>query len=469
MSRDVEEARLASAHTDWLHHELAISGPVEEVAAFRAAALGASAIPWHLDLDAEEARLLAPMATQGAEARGLARALRHAVGAHHERVLDQVRRARACPLNLHRLVPVPDAVLRLGPDDPASERWLRAHWAPCRHCATSGCSTRARTAAAPAPPGWCWSSTPPTGARGRPCCASAATGLASCSISGRTTAMPERAGSGEVAGSGEGGAGQGTGDALWDDWDTPLRAAVTPLLHLDGYEGPMELLLDLAGRQRIDLGRLSILGLIEQFLAELGGRLCQVAIERRADWVVVASRLVLLRSRLLAPASPEVAAAAQRDADAELRRLEAAAQVRAAAAWLQARPQLGHDVFARPGRGPDPRTASYMALMQACLVVLRGSKAQPIDEPVYLPRKPALWSVAQAMARIRAVLEQAPGGGELASFLPKISRAEPDHALRIRGAIASTLMAGLELARDGELVLKQEAAFSAIELGTAAL
>ncbi len=128
MTPDWEEVSLAPAHTDWLRHELVVSGPAEEVAAFRAAALGASAIPWHLDLDAEEARLLAPMATQGAEARGLARALRHAVGAHHERVLDQVRRASVCPLDLHRLVPVPDTVLRLGPDDPASDRWLQAHW-----------------------------------------------------------------------------------------------------------------------------------------------------------------------------------------------------------------------------------------------------------------------------------------------------------------------------------------------------
>ncbi|MGI4975705.1 MAG: hypothetical protein ACRYG6_02055 [Janthinobacterium lividum] len=129
MSREWhEQADPAPWHTDWLRHELAVSGPGAEVAAFQAAALGAAAIPWHLDLDAEEARLLAPMATHGAEARGLARALRQAVGAHHERVLNQVRRARACPLDLHRLVPVPDAILRLGPDDPASERWLRAHW-----------------------------------------------------------------------------------------------------------------------------------------------------------------------------------------------------------------------------------------------------------------------------------------------------------------------------------------------------
>ncbi len=90
--------------------------------------------------------------------------------------------------------------------------------------------------------------------------------------------------------SGQGRPGQGTGNALCDDWDTPLRAPAALVLHLDGYDGSMNLLLDLAGRQRVDLDRLSILSLIEQFLAELDGRLRQIAIERRADWVVTASR-----------------------------------------------------------------------------------------------------------------------------------------------------------------------------------
>ena len=272
------------------------------------------------------------------------------------------------------------------------------------------------------------------------------------------------AAAGRRAGTGESGAGQGTGDALWDDWDTPLCAPATPLLHLDGYDGPMELLLDLAGRQRVDLGRLSILGLIGQFLDELDGRLRQVAIERRADWLVTASRLVLLRSRLLAPASPEAAATARSDADAELRRLEAGVQVRAAVAWLQARPQLGHDVFARATREPDPRTASYMALMQACLVVLRGPHAQPQDTPVYRPRPPELWSVAQAIARIRSRIAHTPRDAALQSFLPTIAHDEPDHDLKARAAVASTLIAGLELSREGQIALRQEDAFGTIRV-----
>lgn len=91
-------------------------------------------------------------------------------------------------------------------------------------------------------------------------------------------------------------------DPLWDDWDTSPRVPAIPVLHLDGFDGPMDLLLDLAERQRIDLGRISILALVEQFVAAFGSVTVHVPAERRADWVVVATRLVLLRSQLLCPA-----------------------------------------------------------------------------------------------------------------------------------------------------------------------
>ncbi len=116
------------SHTHWLAQALRVSGPAGDVEKFRAAAVGAAAIPWELDLDIEEERLLAPMATLGVGARILARELRDAVAAHHARVLAQVETGRVCPLDLHQLIPVPARVLRLGPDDPASLRWLQAHW-----------------------------------------------------------------------------------------------------------------------------------------------------------------------------------------------------------------------------------------------------------------------------------------------------------------------------------------------------
>jgi len=83
-----------------------------------------------------------------------------------------------------------------------------------------------------------------------------------------------------------------TGDALWDDWDTPLRIPAMPVLHLDGFHGPMDLLLDLVERQRIDLGRISVAALVEQFVAESARVVPYVPIERRAEWLVLAARLV---------------------------------------------------------------------------------------------------------------------------------------------------------------------------------
>jgi len=136
-------------HTDWLHHRLAITGPSNPLAAFRAAAAGAGIIPWHLDLDRLEEdlfhRLVSPPALPGsltlpgsrtlaqdrsgvAGARVLAGQLRAAVAGRHERAVAHVGRSRACPLDLHALLPVPDAVLRLGPDEPAALAWLWQHW-----------------------------------------------------------------------------------------------------------------------------------------------------------------------------------------------------------------------------------------------------------------------------------------------------------------------------------------------------
>jgi hypothetical protein len=119
---------LAPAHTDWLRNLLTVSGPAGEVARFRAAARGTGGVPWHLDLDHEEARLLAPMAGQGPEARALARELREVIAARHHRVLARWHEAGTCPLDLHRLIPIPDTILTLGEDAPTARRWLWSHW-----------------------------------------------------------------------------------------------------------------------------------------------------------------------------------------------------------------------------------------------------------------------------------------------------------------------------------------------------
>jgi segregation and condensation protein A len=222
----------------------------------------------------------------------------------------------------------------------------------------------------------------------------------------------------------------------------------------------MDLLLDLAERQRVDLGQMSILALAEQFAAALealGGR---VPIERRADWVVLATRLILLRTRLLFPASPEAAADAEREAQAEIQRIEEMHVMRAAVAWLQARPQLGQDVFLRPP--PDEtRDVGYVALMEACLVVLRGKPATEtfLPPPVYRQVIPDLWRIGDAMDRIRKMLPDYPEGAEMGAFLPAFAAEDPNRTLKARAAVASTFVAGLELAKQEVLGLKQQALF----------
>jgi hypothetical protein len=132
-------APLRLAHTDWLYHRLAVAGPVADLDGFRAAAAGAGTVPWHLDLDrmAEDIfhLLVAPPARAGllaAPVRGLSLAgsriladqLCTAAARRHALVVGRVGHSRACPFDLHALIPVPEPVLRRGPDDPVALDWL---------------------------------------------------------------------------------------------------------------------------------------------------------------------------------------------------------------------------------------------------------------------------------------------------------------------------------------------------------
>jgi segregation and condensation protein A len=248
----------------------------------------------------------------------------------------------------------------------------------------------------------------------------------------------------------------------WDDWEQAERrpAAEIPTLHLDGFDGPMDLLLDLAERQRIDLGQMSILKLAEQFADALEALDDRVPIERRADWVVLATRLVLLRTRLLFPASPEAAAGAAREAEIEMRRITELQHMRAASAWLRARPQLGVDVFARPAP-EETRDVGYVALMEACLVVLRGRPGTETFEapPIYRVAVPDLWRIGDAMDRIKSLLPKYPEGAAMGAFLPVVPVDDANRTLKLRGAVASTFAAGLELAKQDAIEIEQAALF----------
>ena len=127
-------APLQPAHTDWLYHRLQVTGPAAELDGFRHAAAGAGTIPWQLDLQAAEEdwfHLLATPARRDLSltaSRMLAAQLREAVERRHALAVARVGHSRACPLDLHALVPVPSDILRLGPDHPNALGWLWQHW-----------------------------------------------------------------------------------------------------------------------------------------------------------------------------------------------------------------------------------------------------------------------------------------------------------------------------------------------------
>lgn len=251
-------------------------------------------------------------------------------------------------------------------------------------------------------------------------------------------------------------------DALWDD-EFPQRMPSAPVLHLEGFDGPLDLLLDLAERQRLDLGRISLAALVDQFVAVFAQLAAHVPIERRADWLVTAARLVLLRSRLLFPPTPGAAEHAEREAERELAQLDELRLIRAGASWLQARPQLGHDVFARASSpGPDPRVASYMALMEACLTVLRGREERPSEQAIYRPVIPDLFRIPDAVLRMRTLVEKTTEPRPLMAFLPDLPAQRRGEVVIVRSAVASTFVAALELCREAVVGLDQGERFSSI-------
>ncbi|MHA8049409.1 ScpA family protein, partial [Roseomonas mucosa] len=133
--------------------------------------------------------------------------------------------------------------------------------------------------------------------------------------------------------------------------EAPSRPGGPPVLSLEGFEGPLDFLLEMVRQQKLHLGQLSIVPLAEQFVAALEASRGQVPLERQADWLVMASELVRLKAQALLPPVPEVAGEAPGEAGEEaarqLRRWEEQAAIRAAAAWLAARPQRGIDVLGR--------------------------------------------------------------------------------------------------------------------------
>lgn len=230
---------------------------------------------------------------------------------------------------------------------------------------------------------------------------------------------------------------------------------------LEGYEGPLDLLLELARAQKVDIARLSILALVDQYLAVIEGAR-RVRLEIAADWLVMAAWLAWLKSRLLLPEDPEQEEDAEALAGQLAERLAELERMRAAARWLGARPQLGQEVLARgaPERllrqDRSGLSADLPALLRGYVEALRRAHAKRPYRPV--PRR--LWTVQEALEQLQGLIGTLPGWGELQRFLPPALRDPVER----RAALAATLIAGLEMARGGGIELRQETAFGPILL-----
>ena len=238
------------------------------------------------------------------------------------------------------------------------------------------------------------------------------------------------------------------------------------ILALDGFEGPLDLLLDLARSQKVDLARISITALVEQYLAVIEDAR-RIRLELAADWLVMAAWLAWLKSRLLLPADKIEAVEAEQAAEDLAERLRALEAMRNLAAWLNARPTLGYEVFAR-GAPEDFTEIDRSGLkldVPSLLSAYLAARRRGATQDRYQPKPMRYWSVQQALERLSRMLPVTADWQTLEQFLPPdIEQGGDADPLARRTALSSTLLAGLELARNGALSLQQDQPFGPIRL-----
>lgn len=249
-----------------------------------------------------------------------------------------------------------------------------------------------------------------------------------------------------------------------DPADRPLDrlAAEALMVDVDGYEGPLDLLLTLARTQKVDLRRISVLALAEQYL-----RFVETAralrIELAADYLVMAAWLAFLKSRLLLPPDPADEGPSGEDLAAHLAfQLERLQAMRDAAARLMARDRLGRDIFVRGQIETVATTrsirwtASLLDLMQAYARIKTRDEFRP-----WAFDRESVFTMEQALDRMRGLIGYAGEWVDLMSWLPDGWSADP---ARRRSATAATFAASLELAREGRIELRQSGMFGPINV-----
>ncbi|RUT32681.1 segregation/condensation protein A [Arsenicitalea aurantiaca] len=249
----------------------------------------------------------------------------------------------------------------------------------------------------------------------------------------------------------------------WFDSGTSSASPVDEVLYVDvaGYGGPLDLLLDLARRQKVDLTRISVLALAEQYLAFIE-TVREKRIEIAADYLVMAAWLAYLKSRLMVPQAPgdeepsgEMMAALLQF---RLKRLEA---MRQAASQLMNRPRLGFQVYARGL--PEPITVNRRNLWEASLYDLLKAYAIQRERGVptdYELARRTVWSLKEARDILQRLLGESSEWVALDAYLAQYL-GSPEQRVT---AMASSFASSLELVRQGELELRQTLAFGPLLL-----
>lgn len=233
------------------------------------------------------------------------------------------------------------------------------------------------------------------------------------------------------------------------------EAGDTLTIDIDGWEGPLDLLLTLARAQKVDLRELSILALTEQYLAFIADARA-LRLELAADYLVMAAWLAYLKSALLLPRDPDVEPSPEELALRLQLRLQRLDAMREAGARLMARDRIGRDVFERgaPEGLKVERRAAWQAGLYDLIAAYGAVQARNRLVMHVVSRRPVM-TLDQAIRRVEAMLGHAIGWTALERFLP----AAADSALT-RSARASSFLAMLELARQGRLELRQDGVFA---------
>lgn len=247
-----------------------------------------------------------------------------------------------------------------------------------------------------------------------------------------------------------------------------LAPAAAFIVDVDGYEGPLDILLGLAREQKVDLKHISIVQLADQYLSFIA-EARRASLEMAAEYLVMAAWLAYLKSRLLLPERPKPDEPSGEELAAslafQLLRLEA---MRDAGANLMARARLHHDVFPRGEVETIAETRSTVVLKVGLRDFLQAyathvARQQPHGLRIDVSD---LFSVDLALKRLRRLLGHSPGWAALASFLPdETAEGLRRGTISARSALAATFAASLELVREGHIHLRQNASFGPIYLG----